>query len=35
MYLCVKNIGCAYLYDFASTKQGAVMYMCAQEIEFV
>jgi len=32
MYLCVKDIECAYLYDFTSTKQGAVMYLRVKDI---
>jgi len=35
MYLCVKDIECAYLYDFTSIKPGAIRYMCVNDIECV
>ena len=33
MYFRVKDIECVYLYDFTSTKPGAVMYLCVKDIE--
>ena len=35
MNLCVKSFECVYLYNFATTKIGAVIYMCAKDIQRV